>query len=66
MNATPPALLTVDQVAQLLAEHPQTVRKHTRAGRYPFAVNVGTTAAPRWRYDPRGLTRWVESRRTAA
>lgn len=60
-------LMTATQIATVLGEHEQTVRKHTRAGRYPFAVNVGGTGRQaRWRYDPRGLEKWLQSRTTTA
>lgn len=55
-------LVSARDVAELLDLNEQTVRKHTRQGHYPFAVNVGTQRAPQWRYDLRRLDRWLESR----
>lgn len=66
MNTRPDPLLTSREVADVLGLNEQTVRKHTRQGRYPFARQVGTAAAPRWRYDARALHRWLEARSTAA
>lgn len=65
---TIPRLLTVEDVAEVLGEHPQTVRKHTRQGQFAsFAINVGGAGRlARWRYDPRGLEKWLQSRRTSA
>jgi excisionase family DNA binding protein len=59
---TTPKLLSADDVAAVLGLNVQTVRKHTRQGLYPFAVKVGR----QWRYDPRRLEKWLESRRNAA
>lgn len=59
-------LLTSHEVAEMLGQSEPTVRKHTREGRYPFARNLGTPQVPRWRYDARGLDRWLESRGPAA
>lgn len=55
-------LLTAREAGDVLGEHEQTVRKHTRQGHYPFARNIGTDRTPRWRYDARALERWLESR----
>lgn len=61
-------LLSADEVAQTLGLNEQVVRRHTRAGRYAaFAVNLAEAGSkPIWRYDPRRLEKWLESRRTAA
>ena len=61
-----PKLLTADDLAAVLGLNVQTVRKHTRQGLHPFAVNVGTDRQPRWRYDPRRLEKWLDARRNAA
>lgn len=67
MSTALPRLITAEQVAELLVEDLTTVRRHTRRGDYrDFAINVGTTQRPRWRYDTARLARWLESRRTAA
>lgn len=59
-------LLTAAQIADRLGEHIKTVRKHTRQGVYDaFAINLGTTQTPRWRYDEARLERWIDSRRAA-
>lgn len=60
-------LLTVPQLAERLGEHPQTVRKHTRAGAYAsFAINLGTATQPRWRYHPGRLEKWLAGRASSA
>jgi hypothetical protein len=68
MSTTTPQLLTAAQLADVLHEHVQTVRKHTRQGLYAgFAINVAAPGRPpKWRYDPRGLEKWLDARRTAA
>ena len=62
-----PRLLTAGDLAEILGEHRQTVAKNTRAGIYPFARNLAPAGKkPIWRYDPRGLDRWLEARRSSA
>lgn len=58
-------LVTAQDVADVLAESLTTVRRNTRRGVYPFAVNVGTEHRPRWRYDLRRLERWIDLKRSA-
>lgn len=59
-------LATAVQVAGVLAESVDTVRRHTRRGDYAaFAVNVGTGERPRWRYDLHRLERWLDVKRSA-
>lgn len=62
-NQQVPRLITADELAEVLAESLTTVRRHTRRGEYPLAVNIGTSQRPRWRYDTRHLDRWIASRR---
>jgi hypothetical protein len=62
-----PKLLTGAQLAEALNLHPKSVAKATRQGAYPFAINLAPAGRqPVWRYDPRGLEKWLESRRNAA
>lgn len=64
--STLPTLITADVLAQHLGEHIETVRTRTRRGDYrDFAINVGTTQRPRWRYDTARLAKWLDSRRAA-
>lgn len=56
-------LITAEELADLLAVSLTTVRRSTRRGEYPFAVNLGTPQRPRWRYDTQRLDRWIDSRR---
>jgi hypothetical protein len=63
-----PKLLTGAQLADALNLHPKVVAKHTRQGRYDtFAINLAPAGRqPIWRYDPRGLEKWLDARRNAA
>lgn len=55
-------LLKARDVAELLGVDIKTVRRHTRAGHYPFARNLGSPQRPTWRYDRRSLDRWLDTR----
>ena len=62
-----PKLLSPAQLAEVLGVHPKTIARNTRAGHYPFARNLAPAGKqPFWRYDPRGLDRWLDSRRSGA
>lgn len=66
MTGTRRRLVSSHEVAELLDISEQTVRKHTRQGRYPFAINLGTAQVPRWKYDLRRLEQWLERRTGSA
>ncbi|WP_191563415.1 hypothetical protein [Janibacter melonis] len=57
------SLLRAHEVAERLAQDIKTIRRNTRRGLYPFARNLGTPQQPIWRYDARGLERWLDTRR---
>lgn len=61
-------LLTVADVADALGLSEWTVRQHTRQGRFDgFVLNVGGTRhGARYRYDPKGFARWLDSQRVSA
>lgn len=60
---TRPRLITAAVLADELGIDIKTVRRRTRAGDFPFAINIGDARRPMWRYDVRLLDRWLESRR---
>lgn len=49
--------LTVNQVAEMLGFHPETIREYARTGVIP-AVRAGY----RWRFDPGVLADWLRER----
>lgn len=51
-------MLTINEVAELLAFYPVTIRDWVRAGKLP-AVRI----AGQWRFDPAELAGWVEAKR---
>lgn len=60
------SLLKVDEVADRLGQHPQTIRKRTRRGEFTdVAINLGTDRRPQWRYDPTRLAKWIEAHAAA-
>lgn len=59
-------LITAKQVGHLTALSPAGIRRMTRRGEIPGAINLGTDNRPIWRYDPREVAAWIESRRQRA
>ncbi len=43
-------LLVVDEVAELLRENPETVRRLARRHEIPGAMNIGTDRRPKWAF----------------
>jgi phage terminase Nu1 subunit (DNA packaging protein) len=67
MTTVLPRLIRAADVAKVLDLHLKTVQQHTRRGDYAeFAINVGTSQQPRWRYDTARLAKWLDARRAAA
>jgi len=56
------SLLTAQQVADWTALSSAGIRRMTRRGQVPGAVNVGTTDRPAWRYDPQQVAAWMCAR----
>ncbi len=53
-------LLIVDEVAELLRENPETVRRLARRHEIPGAMNIGTDRRPKWRFDATAVNRWLD------
>ena len=53
-------LLTAQEVADLIRLDEKTVRRRTRRGEIPGAMNVGTEKRPVWRYDARRIDDWLK------
>lgn len=62
-KAKPPELVTVADIATWTAFDKQTIRKKTRRGDIPGAINLGTERRPIWRYDAREVTAWITASR---
>ena len=64
---TTPKLLTAEQLADVLGLNPGVVARHTRQGRYPFAINL-SPAGKRLACSttPRGLEKWLDARRVGS
>ena len=56
------SLLSIDEVAQRLQIHPDTVRRLLRAGRLK-GIRKGTGGMAEWRIDPRDLEAFIEAGR---
>lgn len=56
-------LLTAAEIASWTRIHPQTIRRMTRRGEIPGAINLGTQNRPTWRYDPREVAAWITASR---
>jgi excisionase family DNA binding protein len=54
-------LINVIKVAELLALHPESVRRLCRAGRMPYLKVAG-----RLRFDPRAIEVWLNKRTVSA
>jgi excisionase family DNA binding protein len=54
-------LLDVIKVAELLALHPESIRRLCRAGRIPYLKVAG-----RLRFDPRAIEAWLSKRSVPA
>lgn len=51
-------IMTVDEAAELLAVHPQTIRKWLRSGEL-----TGSDTPAGWRMTPDDIERWMEKHR---
>lgn len=51
-------IMTVEDVAELLAVHPQTIRKWARAGKL-----TGADTPAGYRFTPEDLERWMDKYR---
>jgi excisionase family DNA binding protein len=56
------SLLSIDEVAQQLRIHPDTVRRLLRTGRLK-GIRKGTGGTAEWRIDPRDLAAFIEAGR---
>lgn len=56
-------LLTVNDIAVWTSFDKQTIRRKTRRGEIPGAINLGTEHRPIWRYDAREVTAWIDRNR---
>lgn len=65
MTATkvPAELLVANDIATWTHLDPQTIRRMTRRGEIPGAINLGTPNRPIWRYDPREVAAWITASR---
>lgn len=61
-----PKALTAHEVADLARLNISTIRRRTRRGEIPGAVNVGTAQRPIWRYDARRINTWMQRGTPAA
>ncbi|MGN6413749.1 helix-turn-helix domain-containing protein [Flexivirga sp.] len=55
-------LLVANDIATWTHLDPQTIRRMTRRGQIPGAVNAGTAERPAWRYDPQQVAAWMCTR----
>jgi len=62
-NKAPAALLTAQQVADWTALTSAGIRRMTRRGEIPGAINLGTPNQPIWRYDPKEVAAWITASR---
>ncbi|MFC6707530.1 helix-turn-helix transcriptional regulator [Flexivirga alba] len=56
-------LLTARDVATKTQLSSAGIRRMTRRGEIPGAINLGTPNRPIWRYDPREVAAWIDRRR---
>lgn len=64
MTSQPRAeLLTAPEVADWTRLSSAGIRRMTRRGEIPGAINLGTPQRPVWRYDAKEITAWLTASR---
>ena len=62
-KVTHEGLLTAGDIAAWTRLSSAGIRRMTRRGELPGAINLGTPNRPIWRYDPREVSAWITASR---